>query len=211
MKNSDYLSNEGLYSARFQRGILLTIFVFCAISSYAETKEVPRSFTNPDLERDTGELKSVAKLDVQKYLNEHETGKASPSRYAIAVDTNFTPDNSGKWRETASGRIWQLRIRSDGAQSMSAFINCNKSSKDAKLWVFSPDRKEIGGPYVFRDCESRSKTLTKSVSGSEIVVELFVPIGGIRPEWEIIKIYRGYRVLTFTPATCPIDQLSGVS
>ena len=121
--------------------------------------------------------------------------RPAPYRIAVAADVRFTPDNSGTWRTLPDGRLWRLRIYTEGAKSLSLGINSFEMPDQAKLWIYGPDRKHVQGPYSSRNRSRQGSLWTPVIEGEEIVVEVFVPVGAPAPGLVIGKVNQGFRGL----------------
>ena len=174
--------------------VLILVFT---LPGFAKMYEEPKSFSSKDLSMEQVNLKILPKVDTERLLSKDRTrGKdpehPGPYRFAVAIDVAFTLDNSGTWQTLADGRLWRLRIQSEGAKSLNLGITRFDMPEGAKLWIYDPGHIHVEGPYSSLH-RSRSGSLwTPIIEGDEIVVEIFVPTGVSQPFVEIGKVNHGY-------------------
>ncbi|NJO92514.1 MAG: hypothetical protein HC831_28755, partial [Chloroflexia bacterium] len=99
--------------------LLLTI----SISAFGQISHggKPASFELANLKSSIAEFVTPA-VDYKQMLKEDlETGRVKrPFRYGKVHDVSLNPENSGTWQTLSSGdRIWQLKIKSTEAYSIS--------------------------------------------------------------------------------------------
>jgi hypothetical protein len=177
---------------------LAVLILGFTVSGFAKMYEEPKSFSLKDQSMEQVQLKILPKVDVEPLLAEDRArGKdpehPGPYRFAVAIDVAFTLDNSGTWRTLADGRLWRLRIQSEGAKSLNLGITRFDMPKGAKLWIYDPGHTHVEGPYTSRHRSHRGSLWTPIIEGDEIVVEVFVPAGVSQPSVEIGKVNHGYR------------------
>src|SRR5712692_10541956 len=123
-------------------------------SGFAKMYETPRSFALQDKSQDQVQRKVLPKVDRERLLAEDQKrGKTPPRplRFAVAIDVDFNLDNSGTWQTLPDGRVWRLRIQSPGAVSHNLGITRYNMPDGAKLWIYTPDHKQVEGPYTARN------------------------------------------------------------
>jgi lysyl endopeptidase len=204
------------------RIVLLAVLVLAfTVSALAQQpsrgKEGPHSFSLSDNSQDQVERKTLPPLDTKRLLGEdrvwaRDTKNPRPMRFAVAIDVNFTLNNSGTWRNLNNGRVWRLRIQSQGARNLNLGITRFDMPDGAKLWIYDPAHKHVEGPYTARNRSHRGSLWTPLIEGEEIVVEVFVPTGVSQPVLEIRKVNYGYRglagvVIGPSEGACEIDAI----
>jgi hypothetical protein len=60
-----------------------------------------------------------------------------PYRFGKAIDVNHTLVNSGTWFKIDSGRVWKLKIRTDGAYSISLIFSKLILSGQSELYIYN--------------------------------------------------------------------------
>src|SRR5260221_4539899 len=193
-------------SYRTLRGVCAAVLVFLfALAASARMSEEPRSFRLTDKSLETVQIKVLPKVDIERLLAEdkdRDRGKDSreplPLRYAIAIDAGFDLTSSGTWQDVPDGRLWRLRIQSQGAHNQSLGITRFEMPKGAKLWVYNPTHKHVEGSYTAGNRSRSGELWTPIIEGDEIVVEVFVPSGVAQPVMTIGKVNQGYRGLAKT-------------
>lgn len=167
-----------------------------------ETGAGPMSQAMPDgpLSLDDVPVVTVPPLDVEGAMAEDvaaglaDDGEPGPMRFAVPHETELDVAGSGVWFERADGsRVWQLRIRSEGAQSLNLGMTRFEIPEGAEFWVYDPDQTVVQGPFGPEDA-TRGQLWTPVVLGEEIVLELIVPPDAVtEPVIEITSVNRGYR------------------
>jgi hypothetical protein len=116
-------------------------------------------------------------------------------RFAHPMRVALAPDRAGTWEELADGsQIWRLRIASPGALSINLGFSEFDIPSGAALWIYDPDGASVQGPYTAADRNAVGGLWTAVVLGEEIVVELFMPLGGREQARVLIGVVNhGYR------------------
>jgi hypothetical protein len=196
--------------------LLLTSLVFVFASPVlAQKREPPMSFSLTEKIQRKVDLKILPKINSEKLIAEdRERGKNRPDpqplRIAVAVDVNYTLQNSGTWDTLDNGaRLWRLSIQSPGANNLSLGITRFDVPAGAKLWVYDPEHIHFQGPYTLSNRSARGRLWTPLLLGSEIDVELFVPVGAAQPIIEIGIVNHGYRGLVKSDKSGIFGQSEG--
>jgi hypothetical protein len=118
-------------------------------------------------------------FDYQKMIDEDkQTRKARPFRYGKTHQVNLSPNNCGTWLNLDDGRkIWQLKISSQGAFSLSLLSDNFKLNPGVDLFIYSPDKKQVIGSFNSKNNVPEMYFSTVPISGSAIVVELDIQAG----------------------------------
>ncbi|MGH8455784.1 MAG: hypothetical protein ACRETW_15670 [Stenotrophobium sp.] len=102
-----------------------------------------------------------------------QTGKSEPLRIANTIAYNRRLDASARWTEFDDG--WSslaLRLKSDGAKSISVHLTEATLPTGTQIWLCSPDGLTRQGPY--RDVMD-GELWTSVVPGSQAWLEVLVP------------------------------------
>lgn len=109
-------------------------------------------------------------------IKEEDKGAIGSFRFAVPIEVNFDTENSGTWTEvTGGGRVWHLRLRSEGALGLAVIFDNFDLTEGAKLFVFSPDYKQIKGAYGAANNNVNRRLLAEIIQGDEVVIEYFEP------------------------------------
>lgn len=118
-------------------------------------------------------------FDVAAMIAEDDTinGKGlRPYRFGYNHSVSLDPQNSGAWMTLPNGdRLWRLMIQSPGAFSINLGFSYYELPVDAKLFVFSADRKTVYGAFTHQNNNEEHVFATDLIPGSAIIVEYFEP------------------------------------
>jgi hypothetical protein len=137
-------------------------------------------------------------VDARAYLAEDEArmekeGEA-PFRFAAPLATSLTTENAGSWETLADGgRVWRLRVRSEGALSLNFGFTTFDVPDGAMLHVYDANRGHLAGPFR-REQSVEGEFWTPIVPGDRAVIELFVPAGATtEPRLVLAQVGHDYR------------------
>jgi hypothetical protein len=113
-------------------------------------------------------------FDYSKMIEEdNQQNMVKPYRYGKTHEVNLSPDNSGSWQTLDDGRkIWRLAIQSQNAYSLSIICNNYKLNENAKLFIYTPDKKKVIGSFTAQNNLESGFFSTVPLPGNEIVIEL---------------------------------------
>jgi hypothetical protein len=143
-------------------------------------------------------LPPVNSRGMQKEDSLNDLQKAS-FRFGYNQPVNYTPLNSGTWTSLPNGdRIWRIRIRSAGAQSLNVGFSDYQLPEGARIFVFSPGLDQVLGAFSARHNHPDRQMGTDLISGEEIVVEYDEPMA-VRGQGTfcIFRITHGYRSFNY--------------
>jgi hypothetical protein len=137
----------------------------------------------------------TSEVDYMQMLKEDvEAGRSKPFRYGKVHDVQLHPQNSGTWKTLANGdKIWRLKIKSNGAYSLSLIFDDYKLNKGAKIFLYSTDKKIVRGAFTDENNKSNNWFSTSPIAGEEIVIELNVLAGGDYGVLNISGIVHDYK------------------
>ncbi|RLD77174.1 MAG: serine protease, partial [Bacteroidetes bacterium] len=146
-------------------------------------------------------LKSISVFNTplhnyQQMLREDEDNKGNtkPFRYGKVHDVELSPENSGVWQQLASGeKVWQLKIQSKDAFAIGLIFNKFKLSRGVKLFMYSPDKKQIIGSFTQNNNKKNGWFSTIPLSGEVIILELNVPKDQFYGEIQLSGIVHDYK------------------
>jgi lysyl endopeptidase len=116
------------------------------------------------------------------------------SRFAFPFEVDYTPADVGTWEPLAGDLLlWRLRIASPGALSLNLGFTRYSMPSGGQLSLYTPDRREVVGPFTEADNEVHGQLWTPILLGDEIVVELALPAASLPGlELELGFINHGY-------------------
>ncbi len=121
-------------------------------------------------------------------------GDPTPLRFAIPTPARITPATDGTWEPVPGGRIWRLRIASQGATDLNFGFTTFWLPEGATLHISSETEDYFQGPYTAEDNKPHEQLWTPVVPGGNAVIELFVPDNlKDQPRLVLSQINRGYR------------------
>ena len=128
-----------------------------------------------------------------------ETRGSGPLRVASVVRTNISAFRSqGVVDESqvddGDPRLtWRLRVAAPGATSIGVGFTRYQMPPGGRLFVFTPDYREILGPFTNADNADHGQLWIPRLPGEEIVVEISVPAEVLRDvQVEIGAVERGF-------------------
>jgi hypothetical protein len=135
-------------------------------------------------------------------LNEDDNREpGTPFRYGYIHETEFNPNNSGKWIELEDGaRIWQIHFKSSDAYSINIEYENFFLPQGSELYVYNLGYEMIHGAYTHLNNSDEGFFSTPHVEGDEIIIEYYQP-ADVEGEFSlhIIEIIHDYRdIMDFT-------------
>lgn len=119
-----------------------------------------------------------------------------PLRYAVPSAVLVNPLTDGTWEIVPGGRLWRLRVASEGATDLNFGFARYWLPAGATLHIHSEDGNYFQGPYSARDNKPHGELWTPVIPGDRAVIELFVPDGAEQePRLLLSRVNRGYRDL----------------
>lgn len=111
---------------------------------------------------------------LEEELNRRQPGV--PPRFAVSIPVDISPANAGNWEETPDGySVWRLRIVSEGAKSLNLGFTQYSMPHGGTLLLYSPEGREILGPFTPADNEPHEQLWTPVLKGEELVIEVNLP------------------------------------
>jgi lysyl endopeptidase len=127
-------------------------------------------------------------------IKEEDKGKFANFRFAVPLLVNFDTENSGTWTDLSNGgRLWQLSIHSKDALGIAVAFDNFELPEGAKIYLYSPDRKQIVGAFDAANNSESRRFLAPMIKGNEVVVEYFQPKNTPKKaSFNINKIFHAY-------------------
>ena len=128
---------------------------FCSLQNAFAQNSLPNlgsfSPTNPII---------LPELDLQK-LQKEDFAKEFDVRFAAPIECDFSIEKNGEWSETDDGlRTWTFALSSKSAYGMSFLLQNFYLPEDAKLYVFSPDKKQYLATLSSKNNSNNNAVLT---------------------------------------------------
>lgn len=120
------------------------------------------------------EIEAPSPEEIQTEDSEREKS-GQPYRVGLVINGEYSPQTHGNWRVLNSGiRVWQLSIKSNGAQAIGLLYNQLRLPAGGKLFVYNRDKTQLLGAYTaFNNTEG--KWSTQPIGGEEIILEYNAP------------------------------------
>ncbi len=153
---------------------LLLYCMLLAMSSAAQDRRVARG---------TQDLLAVP-IEVMPFraneaLLADELARREPGvapKFAHKFATSINPSTHGLWEEIPGGiAVWRLAIYSAGAKSLNLGFTEFHMPKEGKMLLYTPDKRQVMGPFSPADYESHGQLWTPILEGDELVIEVQVP------------------------------------
>jgi len=110
------------------------------------------------------------------YKNEmslRRSGRANVFAHTFYINRNT--DQIGSWTTLDDGSsVWRLRISSHRAKSLNLGFSQYKMPKGGSLVIYTPDLKNIMGPFTPSDNEEHEQLWTPVIDGDDIIVEVWL-------------------------------------
>lgn len=106
-----------------------------------------------------------------------EDAEGPGTRFSVPIAVNFDKENHGEWTELPNGdRVWRMHIKSPGALAVAVFYNDFFLPQGAKLFMYSPDKKQKKGAYTWRNNRDTRRFWTGLINGDEAIIEYYEPL-----------------------------------
>jgi len=124
-----------------------------------------------------------------------DTVPDKPYRFGENLYVDLNPKNSGIWDTLDDGsRLWRLGIISKNALSINLAFNKYLLPEGAKLFVHTPDGKEVIGAFTELNNQDDGYFATTLVNGDRIIIEYYEPYWVEFPgELNLWRVTHGYR------------------
>ncbi len=108
----------------------------------------------------------------QKVIMSDNLNRITPLEFAYSFKVNYSCDNDGEWFNLPNGgRLWRMRIKSEGALSLNVIFNKFKIPEGGRLFIYSPDRSTVLGAFTHQNNKSSGIFAVAPVPGDEIIIE----------------------------------------
>jgi hypothetical protein len=139
-----------------------------------------------------------------------------PFRFAHGFDVSISPASDGKWTTNFRGKdIWQLKIRSENAFSLSLIFDKFHLPPGARLFLYNEKESFYTGAFTSANNKSSGKFAVAPVAGDELIVQYEIPAGydgtndftitQVNHDFVGILKYNDRRPMGITAGDCNID------
>lgn len=178
--------------------ILTAVFALLTSMLFAQTEtgELPYSFGMKGISQSV-DVQMMPATNVEKLLNEDASvqEKSRPLRMGIGYKVDKTFDNSGRKDITEDGgMLWRAKFVSEGAVMTYLVLDKLNIPAEGKLFVYSPDREQVYGPYTNADIQEVGAMETDNIIGDELILEYYEPANAaFKGEINIAAVMHVYR------------------
>ena len=109
-----------------------------------------------------------------------ETGMplVRPYQHGVETPLDLGFENAGQWRRLPDGgRLWRLRITSEGARSLNLIYDDFWMPEGARLFLYNEDRSVVFGAFTARNNKAHGGFATDLVPGAVTILEYYEPAG----------------------------------
>lgn len=178
--------------------ILTAVFALLTSMLFAQTEtgELPYSFGMKGISQSV-DVQMMPATNVEKLLNEDASvqEKSRPLRMGIGYKVDKTFDNAGRKDITEDGgMLWRAKFVSEGAVMTYLVLDKLNIPAEGKLFVYSPDREQVYGPYTNADIQEVGAMETDNIIGDELILEYYEPANAaFKGEINIAAVMHVYR------------------
>lgn len=162
--------------------ILILISLSCVSQTAGNSNEMTNKkdcFIQDELNLNEIEIYSLPILDPPT-LSNSTPPKDSPLRFADSVEVDLSPNKNGTWLLIDDAtKSWRLRIVSPGSLSINIGFTTFKMPEGGCLFLFTPNREIVLGPYTNQDNYEHGQLWTPSIDGEEVIIEVTIPSASI--------------------------------
>ena len=95
-------------------------------------------------------LQSAVMLPSRQHLAKSDFNglSADPSVFAVPIETDFNPCNSGEWFSADGSKVWRIALCSPNAYSLNVALSDFYIPNGAELFVYDSDKKLVLGAFT---------------------------------------------------------------
>ncbi len=177
--------------------IILVLFLVSQVALSQVTNEgkpkswqlINKEISNPIL---------MPSFDLKKLIDEdiiNDQLKDRPFRFGYKFFVDYNMKNSGVWTTLKNGdRIWQIRIKSNGAQSLNFILNDFYLPNGSTLYLYNHNKTDVLGAYTESQNNPQRVLGTWLVKGDDVYLEYYEKYENIgKGSLSIKEIIHGYR------------------
>lgn len=165
-----------------------------SLPKYSVDKYTPtQAFTTPNMEQ-------IQQEDLERDRN------GMYYRIGVHQFTNITPASAGLWTTLPNGdRMWQLKVKSAGAEALSFLFATFKLYDDASFWVQDLEGKQLYRKLTAKDVQDHFQQHVELCFGDEMVLMLLEPKNTRSSEILLDAVTHNYRA-TGNPKITKINE-----
>ena len=171
--------------------LLISGFVFSQISHGG----IPKSFTYnngiyiPTIKMEQQDPRSYIKEDVER-----DAFKDNTWRFGINIPVNIDVRQHAIVEDIANGKMYRLRIYSEGAVSINFRFSNYKLPKGASLYIYNDEQDQILGAFTSDNNKEHGKLGVSLLFTDAITIEYFEPNNAeFSGQLQIDRVTHGYR------------------
>ncbi len=141
---------------------------------------------------------TMQSFDLKKLQEEDKKNKSLdlPYRFGYAFEVDYNMQNAGTWTTVENGRVWSLKIVSEGAYSINLAYSKFHLPENSRLYIYNEQKTVLQGPFTSKNNPKDSTFSSDLIEGSAIILEYFEPNNvKEKPEISISKIVHAYQNL----------------
>ena len=175
---------------------VLLVLVTSVLVAQSETKPQPFSFDKKGISQSI-DVNIMPYTDNETLIKEdaERQDKSLPLRVGIGHSVAKTLDNSGRKDILDDGSmLWRAEFVSENAIMTYLVFDRFNIPEEAQLFIYSPDRSQVFGPYTNDDVQKVGKLVTDDIIGDEVVVEYYEPANAsFKGDFQIAAVMHVYR------------------
>ncbi|HKK80907.1 MAG TPA: hypothetical protein VJ909_01580, partial [Prolixibacteraceae bacterium] len=118
-----------------------------------------------------------------------ETDPLKSITFAHSFEVNYSKENSGSYFIYNDFRVWNVRVKSEGAKSLSLIFSKYHVPDGARLYVYNPDKTAVLGAFTSKNNKSFKKLAIYPLPGDELILQYEEPLkADFEGELEIAKV-----------------------
>ena len=175
---------------------VLLVLVTSVLVAQSETKPQPFSFDKKGISQSI-DVNIMPYTDNETLIKEdaERQDKSLPFRVGIGHSVAKTLNNSGRKDILDDGSIlWRAEFVSENAIMTYLVFDRFNIPEEAQLFIYSPDRTQVFGPYTNDDVQKVGKLVTDDIIGEEVIVEYYEPANAsFKGDFQIAAVMHVYR------------------
>lgn len=175
---------------------VLFLLVTSVLVAQSENKSHPFSFGQKGISQAI-DVNIMPYTDNETLIKEdsERQDKSLPFRVGIGHSVAKTLDNSGRKDIMDDGSmLWRAEFVSENAIMTYLVFDKFNIPEEAQLFIYSPDRTQVFGPYTNDDVQDVGKLVTDDIIGDEVIVEYYEPAdASFKGEFQIAAVMHVYR------------------
>lgn len=161
-----------------KKHLLLCFFTLIAFGGFAQLQEpgpLPSETHGLVAPR---HMEVLPPLDMEAIAQQiaYDEEQGNLPKYGKLRPVGYSLNNSGAWMDLdQTGRLWQLRIKSENAKGVSLYFDEFHLPEGAKLFAYNKDRSFVKGAYTEANNSENGRFAIGLIAGEEVILEYFEP------------------------------------